>query len=117
LVTRWLATQLQLGRGRPDARPQRRRWIIRAMSDDQASRLSRDERSIPPRDIDPAGSADGVDDHRVTPHPHGIGHQPTGGLDDAAEREHLTPSWQGVKVEPTPDPDRATPPARGDAGR
>jgi hypothetical protein len=76
------------------------------MSDDQASRQSRGERSIPPRDIDPAGSARGVDDHAVTPDPRGIGHQDTGGLDDAAEREHLTPSWQGARVEDAPDPER-----------
>jgi hypothetical protein len=62
------------------------------------------ERTIPPPDVDPA--ARGVDDHLVTPHPEGIGHQPTGGLDDAAEREHLTPSWQGARVEEVPEPDR-----------
>jgi hypothetical protein len=78
------------------------------MADDE--RATGTERTVPPRDIDPDGSAVGVDDHIITPHPNGIGHQPTGRVDDAAEREHLTPSWQGAKVEDAPDPEREPPP-------
>jgi hypothetical protein len=89
--------------------------MLARMSDDHPAPTGR-EQEIPPRDIDPAGSAGGVDDHQVTPHPTGIGHQPTGGLDDAAEREHMTPSWQGAKVEDAPDPDRDAPP-EGDLER
>jgi hypothetical protein len=80
------------------------------MSEDDHPGPTGSEREIPPRDIDPAGSARGVDDHVATPYPRGIGHQDTGVIDDAAEREHLTPSWQGARREDAPDPDRAAPP-------
>jgi hypothetical protein len=80
------------------------------MSKDRHPEPTGSEREIPPRDIDPAGSARGVDDHVVTPYPRGIGHQDTGAIDDAAEREHLTPSWQGARIEDAPDPDREAPP-------
>jgi hypothetical protein len=66
------------------------------------------ERTIPPPDVDPA--ARGVDDHLVTPHPHGIGHQPTGGLDQGVDPEHLDSSSQGARTENVPDPDRPAPP-------
>jgi hypothetical protein len=72
------------------------------MSDDSASRHTRDERSIPPRDIDPADRFGGVDDHAITPHPRGIGHQPSDGLDKGVDAEHLASESQGVKVERVP---------------
>jgi hypothetical protein len=68
------------------------------------------ERTIPPRDMDRAGRRSAVDDHVVTPYPRGIGHQPTGGLDEGVVTEHLADSSQGVKVEHVPDPDREPPP-------
>ena len=77
------------------------------MADDE--RPHGTERTIPPRDIDPDGSAVGVDDHIIAPHPTGLGHQPTGVVDDAAEREHLTPSWQGARPEDAPDRERPAP--------
>jgi hypothetical protein len=67
------------------------------------------ERVIQPTDIDPAGSARGVDDHVATPYPRGIGHQPTAGLDAGADPEHLASSSQGARVEQVPDPDRPPP--------
>jgi hypothetical protein len=66
------------------------------------------ERPIVPTDIDPAGSARGVDDHVVTPHPRGLGHQPTSDLDEGVAR--LADSSQGVKVEDVVDPGRERPP-------
>jgi hypothetical protein len=78
------------------------------MADDE--RDTGTERSIPPRDIDPDGSSAGVDDHLVTPHPTGIGHQPTGGLDRGVDPENLRSESQGVKVEDAPDPGREAPP-------
>jgi hypothetical protein len=65
------------------------------------------EREIPPPPGDP-GAAE-VDDHVVVPFPRGIGHQPTGTVDDESRREQLTPSWQGARPEPVPDPDRDAP--------
>ena len=62
------------------------------------------EREIPPPPDDP-GTAD-ADDHVVIPFPKGIGHQPTGGVDEESRREQLTPSWQGARPERVPDPDR-----------
>jgi hypothetical protein len=64
------------------------------------------ERPIPPRDIDPGGSADGVDDHRITPHAHGIGHQPTGDLDRGVDADRIGSEAQGARVENAPDADR-----------
>jgi hypothetical protein len=80
------------------------------MSDQRRASGHGTEQTITPTDIDPAGSARGVDDHVVTPYPRGIGHQPTDGLDRGVETEHLGSSSQGVKVEDVPDPDRAAPP-------
>lgn len=72
------------------------------------------EREIPPPPDDPA-TAD-ADDHVVIPFPKGIGHQPTGSVDDESRREQLTPSWQGVRPERVADPDREPPPARASEG-
>jgi hypothetical protein len=68
------------------------------------------ERPIVPTDIDPADSGRGVDDHLITPHPRGIGHQPTNDLDEGVAPEHLSESSQGVKIEDAPDPQRDRPP-------
>jgi len=75
------------------------------------------ERSIPVRDIDPAGRARGVDDHRVTPYPTGIGHQPTDDLDASVDDENLSSPSQGVKVERSPDANREPPPEGGASER
>lgn len=77
------------------------------MTDDP--RATGTERPVPPRDPDPDGSAAGVDDHAVTPHPTGLGHQPTGDLDRGVDPEHLTSGSQGAKVEDAPDPARELP--------
>jgi hypothetical protein len=77
------------------------------MREDSSNRHSGGERTIPPPDVDPA--ARGVDDHLVTPHPHGIGHQPTGGLDQGVDPEHLDSSSQGARPEDVADPDRPAP--------
>jgi hypothetical protein len=83
---------------------------------DQRPRPDGKERTIATTDIDPAGSAIGVDDHLVTPHPRDIGSQPTGGLDRGVDPEHLASSSQGVKVEDAPDPGRPAPPPDETAG-
>jgi len=76
-------------------------------SDVRSDAVTGHERSIPPPDVDPA--ARGVDDHFITPHPEGIGHQPTGGLDRGVDPEHLDSSSQGAKVENVTDPQRPAP--------
>jgi hypothetical protein len=78
-----------------------------ATSGDGDSASAGHERTIPPPDVDPATR--GVDDHVITPYPRGIGHQPTGGLDEGVDPEHLDSSSQGVKTEDAPDPDRPAP--------
>ena len=80
------------------------------MAEDRTSRPGGTEQPIPPRDIDPSGSSRGVDDHQVTPHPRGIGHQPTTDLDDGVDAEHLSSSSQGARPEDAADPDREPPP-------
>jgi len=79
------------------------------MAADRTRRPTGTEQTIPPRDIDPSGSARGVDDHTVTPHPTGIGHQPTDELDAGVDTEHLGSPSQGVRPEKTPDPERESP--------
>jgi hypothetical protein len=78
---------------------------------DRPEHRANTERSIPARDIDPAGKARGVDDHRVSPLSTGSDHQPTDGLDAGVDDESLASPSQGVQVESTPDPDREPPPA------
>jgi len=78
------------------------------MSDDHPTPTGQ-EQEIAPRDIDPAGSARGVDDHRVSPHATRIGHQPTD-VDRGVDAEHMASSSQGARPEDTPDPERDAPP-------
>jgi hypothetical protein len=86
--------------------------MLRAMSDPRP-RPDGTEQEVVSTDIDPRGSALGVDDHVVTPHPHGIGHQPTAGLDRGVDGEHLASPAQGVRVEATADADAAAPSEAG----
>jgi hypothetical protein len=75
---------------------------------DQRPRPDGREQEIATTDIDPRGSALGVDDHAVTPYPRGVLNQPTDGLDRGVDTEHLASPSQGVKVEETPDPQPET---------
>jgi hypothetical protein len=64
------------------------------------------ETPITPPKADQGSQA--VDDHVVTPHPRGIGHQPTEALDRGVDDEHLSSPSQGVKPEPIPDQEQET---------
>jgi hypothetical protein len=74
------------------------------MTDDQRPDATAPEQSIPPPQLDKGGRA--VDDHRIPPHPTGIGHQPTEDLDLGVDDENLSSPSQGVRPETTPNPDR-----------
>jgi hypothetical protein len=79
------------------------------MSDDHPTATGR-EQEIAPRDIDPAGSARGVDDHAITPHATGTRGQPANGADAGVDVEHLRSPSQGARPEEAPDPERDAPP-------